>query len=103
MDFRQDLPGFGEPCEGAWDGFSRINTVTRSGGIIGVFRQGAAETARQVFVPYLDPEARYQVLEAPSGKRIRTMTGRELAEKGFRVKLERNYDGALFEVSLVRP
>lgn len=103
MDFRQDLPGFGEPREGAWDGFCRINTETRGGGIVGVFRQGAAETARQVFVPYLDPEARYQVLEAPSGKRIRTMTGRELAEKGFRVKLDRNYSGALFEVSLVRP
>ena len=49
MSYRQDLPGFGEPAEGFWDGWSRINTDTKSGGIIGVFRQGAAEKSRTVF------------------------------------------------------
>ncbi len=26
MSYRQDLPGFGEPMEGMWDGFQRMNT-----------------------------------------------------------------------------
>jgi alpha-galactosidase len=29
MSYRQDLPGFGEPKEGLWDGFQRINTDTK--------------------------------------------------------------------------
>jgi alpha-galactosidase len=29
MSYRQDLPGFGEPKEGMWDGFSRINTESK--------------------------------------------------------------------------
>ncbi|MEZ0484380.1 hypothetical protein ACAW87_07490 [Fibrella sp. GW2-5] len=48
MTYRQDLPGFGEPMEGMWDGFQRINTETKKGGIIGVFRHKAIETKRQV-------------------------------------------------------
>ena len=43
MSFRQDLPGFGEPMEGMWDGFQRINTETKDGGIIGIFRHGSVE------------------------------------------------------------
>jgi len=99
MSFRQDLPGFGEPMEGYWDGFQRINTETKNGGIIGVFRQGAAETKRQVTVLYLDPQKTYQI-KRMDGTVIITETGRELAEKGFEVKLDNKYDGDLFEVAL---
>ncbi|HLG40105.1 MAG TPA: glycoside hydrolase family 36 protein, partial [Chitinophagaceae bacterium] len=52
MSYRQDLPGFGEPKEGMWDGFQRINTETKKGGIAGVFRQGSMETKRLVTVNY---------------------------------------------------
>ncbi|MEJ0104548.1 MAG: hypothetical protein WDO19_19185 [Bacteroidota bacterium] len=55
MSYRQDLHGFGEPMEGMWDGFQRINTDTKSGGIIGVFKHGATETEREVVVYYLNP------------------------------------------------
>ncbi len=41
MSYRQDLAGFGEPMDGRWDGFQRINTDSKQGGIIGVFRHGA--------------------------------------------------------------
>ena len=61
MSYRQDLPGFGEPMEGMWDGFQRINTETKRGGIIGVFRQGSVETKRIVTIKYLDPDKTYQV------------------------------------------
>ncbi len=98
MTFRQDLSGFGEPQEGSWDGFQRINSETHSGGIVGVFKQGAKETQRQVSVQMLDPATDYRILSAPEGKEIAEMTGRELAEKGFVVKLDKNYDGALFEI-----
>jgi alpha-galactosidase len=96
--FRQDLTGFGEPQEGNWDGFQRINTVTKSGGIVGVFRQGAQESQRQVFVNFLDQEKIYIVYEAPSGKEIARLNGMELGQKGFLVKFDNNYDGALFEI-----
>ncbi len=61
MSFRQDLPGFGEPQEGSWDGWQRINTDTKKGGIVGVFRQGALESSRTVFITGLAPDRTYTV------------------------------------------
>lgn len=99
MLFRQDLPGFGEPTEGMWDGFQRINTETQSGGIVGVFRQGGIETERLVTVKYLDPTKKYTVKEAITGKVILKATGEQLAQSGFKVKLTTQYDGKLFEIT----
>jgi alpha-galactosidase len=98
MSFRQDLKGYGEPSEGAWDGFQRINTETRSGGIIGVFRHGALENQRRVTVQFLDPKTMYDVKEGTSNALIFSGTGKDLAEKGFMVKLEKFYDGSIFEI-----
>ncbi len=100
MSFRQDLPGFGEPREGFWDGFARINTVTRNGGIIGVFRHGSQERSRTVCVERLDPKAHYSVLLAPEGKKIAELTGYQLEKEGFTVTLTENYQGDLFEIRL---
>jgi len=100
MSFRQDLSGFGEPREGSWDGWSRINTDSRKGGIIGVFRHGSNETSRIVCVERLDPKARYSVLLAPEGKEIAVLTGSQLATRGFRVELSEKYDGDVFEIRL---
>ena len=99
MLFRQDLAGFGEPKEGSWDGFQRINTDTKSGGIVGVFRQGAIELHRIVTVQYLDPDAVYEVKSASEGRQVAKMTGKELMNKGFQVKLKKKYDGAVFEIA----
>jgi len=99
MNFRQDLPGFGEPMEGMWDGFQRINTETKSGGIIGIFRHGSVETKRIVTVKYLDPEKTYEVKEI-NGKVVTSLTGNELNEKGFIVELLGLYSGDLYEICL---
>ncbi|MBC7889681.1 MAG: alpha-galactosidase [Ferruginibacter sp.] len=99
MSFRQDLNGFGEPMEGMWDGFQRINTDTKTGGIVGVFRHGAIETKRQVTVRYLDPEKIYTVKQM-DGKLMGTHTGKELGAQGFEITLPKLYDGELFEISL---
>lgn len=96
--FRQDLPGFGEPAEGNWDGFSRINTETQSGGLVGVFKQGAAENKRIVTVRYLNPQKQYAIKEGKTGKIITIMSGKDLEKKGFEVRLNKKYDGALFEI-----
>lgn len=96
--YRSDLPGFGEPTAGAWDGFSRINTDTKEGGLVGVFREKALETSRRVFVPGLAAGDRYSVILAPEGRLLHTMTGRELAEEGFTVALEHSQDGAIFGI-----
>ena len=98
MSFRQDLPGSGMPRVGGWDGFCRINTETRSGGLVGVFREGASETTRTVTVRYLDPEASYSVKQGPDGREIARMTGAELENKGFSVTLEEEFSGELFEI-----
>lgn len=99
MSFRQDLQGFGEPMEGMWDGFQRINTETKSGGIFGLFRHGSVEIRRIVTVNYLDPEKTYQV-KAMDGNVIATLTGTELKEKGFAVDLDRLYSGDLYEICI---
>jgi alpha-galactosidase len=98
MSFRQDLPGFGEPQEGMWDGFQRINTETKTGGIIAVFRHGAIESKRIVTINHLDPEKTYQV-KLMDGKVIAGLTGKELNTKGFEVQLNELYSGELFEIT----
>ncbi len=99
MSFRQDLPGFGEPMVGMWDGFQRINTETMKGGIIGVFRHGAVETKRIVTVNYLDPGITYEV-KTIAGDLVTTLTGSDLRKKGFGVDLLGPYSGDLFEISI---
>jgi alpha-galactosidase len=98
MSFRQDLNGYGEPAEGNWDGYQRINSETRSGGIVGIFRQGSPENQRIVTVQFLDPFSYYEVKKAPIGEIIMTATGKELSEKGFMVTFNKKYDGAVFEI-----
>lgn len=99
MSFRQDLPGFGEPQEGAWDGWMRINTDSREGGIFGVFRQGALEKNRMVFLAGLDPSKKYTVKLAPDNVKVLRASGKVLMEKGFTVSIKRKYDGNIYEVS----
>jgi len=98
MSYRRDLPGFGEPREGAWDGWMRLNNDNREGGIIGVFRQGALEETRQLVLKGLDPQGDYQVSEAPGGTEFHRATGKELMERGFNVRIPSLYDGLIFEV-----
>ncbi len=98
MSFRQDLPGFGEPMEGMWDGFQRMNTESKSGGIVGVFRHGSPDTKRFVRVNFLNTEKNYQVKQM-DGKVIITQTGKELGMQGFEVPINKLYDGELFEIS----
>ena len=101
MSYRQDLPCFGEPVEGRWDGFQRINTENRTGGIIGIFRNGGAETKRVVTVRDLDPTKTYYVKQI-DGKIKAIMTGEELIAKGFQVSFNNAYDGELFEITNTR-
>jgi alpha-galactosidase len=98
MIFRQDLPCFGEPAEGQWDGWARINTDTGKGGIIGVFRQGATEQSRIVTINRLIPDAQYAVIRAKSNEKVVVMTGKQLKNEGFKVQMEKEYQGKLFEI-----
>ena len=98
MSFRQDLPGFGEPQEGMWDGFQRLNTETKNGGIIAVFRHGAVESVRTVTINYLDPVKIYE-LKSMDGKVIASLSGNEFKNKGFEVQLLDRYSGELFEIT----
>lgn len=98
MSYRQDLAGLGEPMEGMWDGFQRINTDTKKGGIIGVFRHGASETKRMITIRQLDPAKQYRV-KTMNGSVITTQTGQALQLTGFPVTLTGAYSGDLFEIS----
>jgi alpha-galactosidase len=103
MAFRQDLPTFGEPTPGHWDGFQRINTDLKNGGIVGVFRYKSIENERQVNLQFLNPDKTYNVIEARSGKLLQTSSGRKLMEEGFPVRLMGEVDGALFEIAEAAP
>lgn len=99
MSYRQDLFGFGEPAEGRWDGWQRINTDTRDGGIVGIFRQGSAASACIVTVQGLDPQRQYEVVDASGDNRsVGIFSGLELGTSGFSVSTGRPYQGKIFEV-----
>ncbi|WP_462248857.1 glycoside hydrolase family 36 protein [Ferruginibacter sp.] len=98
MSYRQDLTGYGEPKEGMWDGFQRINTETKAGGIVGIFRHGAAATKQLVTVNYLLPDKVYHVKKI-DGTILITQSGTDLKTKGFEVVINKLYDGELFEIS----
>jgi alpha-galactosidase len=99
--YRQDLPSFGEPAEGSWDAWARLNNDTRKGGIIGVFRQGSLDDQRTVSVPGLIPDKQYLVKQAPLGEKVVQMSGKDLEAIGFKVKLNKKYDSRLFEIQLI--
>jgi len=101
MSFRQDLKGYGEPKEGYWDGFQRINTETQEGGIVGVFRHGSQESERRIFINYLASEKNYEISEAISGKKLGIYSGKKLAESGLIIKLFQKYEGVLLEIKQV--
>jgi len=101
MSYRRDLPGFGEPREGSWDGWMRINNDTGDGGILGVFRQGALEEQRQVYVKGLEPAREYEIKEAPVGSSLFRASGRQLMDEGFHVVITGLYDGRIFEIASV--
>lgn len=98
MSYRQDLPGFGEPQDGFWDGFQRINTETKDGGIIGVFKQNANADEMVVTVNHLDENAQYQVVLAPSGRVVAEGTGAALQNDGFKVVFKDDCAGELYGV-----
>lgn len=98
MLFRQDLPGFGEPVHGRWDGFQRINTETKSGGIVGVFKQFSGTGEHWVRVNYLDDEKLYVAVKAPGGEIVAKGTGREFKEIGFKLVYENEFQGELYEI-----
>lgn len=99
MSYRQDLAGFGEPMQGMWDGFQRINTEIQSGGIIGVFRHGSLEAERFVRIKHLNPQKTYSVKSCLSNRIIKKSTGENLSKMGFKVTIPDEYGGELFEVA----
>lgn len=46
-----------------------------------------------------NPASVYEVKKAPSGEFIMNSTGKELAERGFSVNLDKKYDGSVYEIS----
>lgn len=98
MTYRQDLPGFGEPLEGHWDGFQRINTETKSGGIIGVFKQNSYVNEMWVTINYLEPDWIYEIVHGPEGTVMAKGTGEALRTKGFQVVFTDHFQGELYEI-----
>jgi alpha-galactosidase len=100
MSYRKDLPGFGQPTEGMWDGWQRINFETKKGGIFGVFRQGALEDTRKIFLTDLLENSNYTIKEAPTGKMVFKGSGKEIIENGISVSIDENYGGKIFEIAV---
>ena len=100
MNYRRDLKGFGEPREGFWDGWQRINFQTKEGGIFGVFRQGALESSCQLVLNDLDPDKMYYIRKAPESTVLFRKTGSELMNTGISIQLEKEYDAGIFEVGV---
>jgi alpha-galactosidase len=67
-------------------GWMRINFENNSGGIVGIFRQGALEKSRQVFLQDLNPDSTYIIRLAPDGKEVYRATGKKIMGKGVSCK-----------------
>lgn len=100
MSYRKDLAGFGEPADGSWDGWQRVNFQTQAGGIFGVFRQGALEDTRRVFLKDLQLSAQYVIKLAPHEEVVHQATGEALMKEGFAVSISEEYGGNIYEVGL---
>jgi len=96
--YRQDLPGFSEPTERSWDAWARLNTDTGLGGMVGVFCQGSPDHVHSLIVPGLTATSLYDVLSAPYGTKVGTLSGSALAETGIQVKAVKSYEGLIFEI-----
>ena len=77
----------------------RIDIETKSGGIIGVFKQGGVEKERKITINYLNPSKIYTLKEVYSEKIMTKTSGKNLAETGFNVKIVEDYNGQLFEIT----
>ena len=66
---------------------------------MGVFKQGAKETTRRIFLKDLNPESIYHVNQAPYGKTILKASGEKLMNEGFSVRIEKEFDGMIFEIA----
>lgn len=97
MLYRQDLPGYYEPAIGGFDGFARINRENYSGGIIGFFRHGSTESARNICVDGLPQTRRYRVLDMEGNLQCE-LTGEQLEKEGFRVTISEEFGGRLYEI-----
>jgi alpha-galactosidase len=100
LAYRRDLPGFGEPREGAWDGWQRINFQTQKGGIFGVFRQGALETTRTVFLNDLLPDKTISFGLLQMVALFISQTEMTSCKKGFTIALHGKYDGEIYRSAL---
>lgn len=85
-----------------WDGFQRINTETKSGGIVGVFKQLSAVDEQCITLNFLDEKKEYVVKLAPSGEIISRGIGSKLRKKGFKVIFKEEANGELFEVEQIQ-
>jgi hypothetical protein len=54
-----------------------------------------------VSVPGLDKNKLYVLKHAPSGEEVVKLTGKELEEKGFNVKMSEKYDSKIYEIELM--
>ena len=78
-----------------------LNTEPGSGGLLGIFRHGAGEESRRLFVSWLHPDRRYAVRRIDGSEAMRA-TGRQLRETGMEVVIPERYGGELFEIAAVR-
>jgi len=63
----------------------------KKGGIVGIFRQGGIDGKRKIKIPNLLPGSNYLIKDAPSGKLVYKMTGKQIFEDGFVVRINEKY------------
>ncbi|MBW6537407.1 MAG: hypothetical protein K0B11_20535, partial [Mariniphaga sp.] len=79
--------------------FQRINTETKSGGIVGIFKQFSPVDEQWITLNFLDEKKEYIVKLAPTGEIVTRGTGSEFRRKGFKVVFKEEVQGELFEVN----
>jgi alpha-galactosidase len=80
-----DRPGFSN-----WDGCYRFNRE-KDGGVLFFFRNGSPDGERTFRVFCVDPGSTYRVYSPETGADLGTFAGKELAENGLKVRIDKPF------------
>ncbi len=91
---------FDRPSLSNWDGCYRFNKE-KEGGVLFFFRNGSPDAERTFRVFCVNPAVNYRVYSPESGADLGTFAGKELKEKGLKVRIDTPFTASVLGIEKV--